>query len=184
MQEDTTNSTPRTRLHQLNQAAPATEVLVAALTEALQDEYKARATYAKVIEAFGPVRPFINIVEAESRHARALERQFERLEVPLPADEWAGQVEAPDSLDDAYKDAIASEIDNAAMYERLLEVVDDAAVYAVLLRLQDASQNRHLPAFQRRFERAGRGTGRGHGCGGGRGRGRKILSRRHGETCE
>ena len=35
---------------------------VAALTEALQDEYHARATYRRVLDAFGPVRPFI-IVE-------------------------------------------------------------------------------------------------------------------------
>ncbi len=34
------------------------------LTEALQDEYKSQATYRKVIEKFGPVRPFINVVEA------------------------------------------------------------------------------------------------------------------------
>ena len=32
--------------------------------EALDDEYKARALYRLVIKAFGPVPPFINIVEA------------------------------------------------------------------------------------------------------------------------
>jgi hypothetical protein len=45
---------------------------IKALCEALDDEYKARATYRKVIEAFGPIRPFVNIVEAEDRHAKAL----------------------------------------------------------------------------------------------------------------
>lgn len=34
--------------------------LAAALTEALQDEYKACATYRAILEQFGPVRPFIN----------------------------------------------------------------------------------------------------------------------------
>lgn len=34
---------------------------------------KARAFYRLVIKMFGPVWPFINVVEAEDRHARALE---------------------------------------------------------------------------------------------------------------
>ncbi|GKS60133.1 hypothetical protein YTPLAS18_36600 [Nitrospira sp.] len=45
----------------------------AMVLEALHDEYKARALYRLVIKAFGPVRPFVNIVEAEGRHAQALE---------------------------------------------------------------------------------------------------------------
>ena len=35
------------------------------LEEALLDEYKARDTYRKIIDTFGAVRPFVNIVEAE-----------------------------------------------------------------------------------------------------------------------
>lgn len=50
--------------------------------EALDDEYKARATYRKVIEAFGPVRPFVNIVEAEDRHAEAIEATEAHLRAP------------------------------------------------------------------------------------------------------
>ena len=130
------------------------EQTVAALTEALEDEYKARATYGKVIEIFGPIRPFINIIEAEDRHASALLRQFERLGLKPPEDDWAGRIEAPGSVAAACEAAVAAEIENAAMYGRLLEVVDDPAVRDVLLNLQDASQNRHLPAFRRCLERA------------------------------
>ncbi len=43
-----------------------------ALVEALQDEYKARATYRLVISKFGEIRPFINIIESEERHIQAL----------------------------------------------------------------------------------------------------------------
>ena len=32
------------------------------LEEALLDEYKARDTYRKIIDTFGAVRPFVNIV--------------------------------------------------------------------------------------------------------------------------
>jgi len=132
------------------------EQTVAALTEAIEDEYKARATYRKIIEAFGPIRPFVNIVEAEDRHAAALLRQFERLGLEPPADEWAGRIEAPSSITAACEAAIAAEIENATMYDRLLADVDDPAVRDVLLNLQDASQNRHLPAFRRCLERSKR----------------------------
>lgn len=131
-------------------ASPAT---IDALTEALNDEYKALATYKKVIDKFGPIRPFINIVEAEGRHAQALLRQFERLGVTPPDNIWNDKVEAPVSLRSACEDAIEAEIENAAMYERLLGQVDDSGVCNVLRNLQDASKNRHLPAFRRCFER-------------------------------
>jgi hypothetical protein len=56
------------------------EQTLQALSEALDDEYRARATYRKVIERFGPVRPFVNIVDTENRHVGALVRQFQRLQ--------------------------------------------------------------------------------------------------------
>ena len=131
----------------------AREETLAALNEALQDEYQALAIYRKVIEKFGPVRPFVNIVEAEARHAQALFRQFERLGITPPRNEWDDKVEVPASLSEACRQAVAAEIENAAMYDRLLGRVEDPAVRNVLLNLQDASQNRHLPAFQRYLDR-------------------------------
>ena len=131
----------------------ASDKTVAALTEAIQDEYKALATYQKVIEKFGPVRPFINIVEAEARHADALTRQFERLGIEPPKDRWAGRIKAPESVRQACEEAIQGEIENAAMYDRLLAKISDPQARNVLMSLKDASQSRHLPAFQRCLER-------------------------------
>lgn len=54
----------------------------AMVLEALNDEYKARAFYRLMIKTFGPVRPFINIVEAEDTHARARERLCARWGFP------------------------------------------------------------------------------------------------------
>jgi rubrerythrin len=122
---------------------------VEALREALDDEYRARATYRKVIERFGPVRPFVNILEAENRHVAALLRQFRRLGAPPPADVWQDRVKAPDSLLQACADAVQAEIDNDALYARLLDRVSDPGVRAVMRRLQAASRERHLPAFRR-----------------------------------
>ena len=151
---------------------------VAALEEALEDEHKARATYGAVIAAFGPVRPFVNIVESEGRHAAALEDLFARHGLVAPADRWAGRVDPPSSLAAACEAAVAAEVDNAAMYERLLAAVAAPDVRAVLERLRDASRQNHLPAFRRCLARergggaggAGEGRGRrqGHRGGGGR----------------
>lgn len=129
---------------------------IEALSEALEDEYKARALYCKVIERFGPVRPFVNIVEAEGRHIGALLAQFSRLGATPLADTWEKRVEVPDSWAQACADAVQAEIENDAMYTRVLGQVTDTQVRAVMLRLQEASRSNHLPAFQRSSER-GRG---------------------------
>jgi hypothetical protein len=135
---------------------------VAALAEALDDEYKSRATYRKVIAAFGPVQPFVNIEASEGRHIAALISLYERYGLEPPADEWEGRVEAPASVTAACEAAVRDEEENAAMYNRLLAVVDKPDVRAVLLRLQSASRDRHLPAFRRCAERGGAaGGGRG-----------------------
>lgn len=136
---------------------------IEALSEALDDEYKSRATYRKVIERFGPVRPFVNIVEAEDRHVAALLAQFRRLGATPPEDAWATRVKAPDSMEQACAEAVQAEIENDAIYSRLLEQVTDAQVRLVMLRLQEASRNQHLPAFRRCLDRGGRGEGESRG---------------------
>jgi len=130
---------------------------VKAMCEALEDEYKARAIYSGIIERFGPVRPFVNIVEAEDRHARALLALFQSFGVPPPPDDWVAKVEIPETIERACAEGVAAEIENQAMYERLLVMTDVPEVRAVFLRLQAASRDNHLPAFKRCLEREQRG---------------------------
>ncbi len=56
------------------------------------------------------------------------------------------------------------------MYDNLITATDLPDVVDVLQRLQAASRDHHLPAFQRCVERGG-SSGRGEGFGAGRGRG-------------
>ena len=70
-------------------AKPLTEAEKTALNDAIQDEYKARATYEKILDTFGDVRPFVNIINAEDRHVEALVWLHERYGVPVPEDTWA-----------------------------------------------------------------------------------------------
>lgn len=121
-----------------------------ALNEALQDEYKARATYYLVLEKFGQVRPFINIVQSEERHIQALTSLFHKYNLPIPVDQWPSQVKAPNSLVEACQNGVQGEIENREMYERLLMLTQDYPdVQRVFFNLQRASQENHLPAFQR-----------------------------------
>ncbi|MFM2279203.1 MAG: hypothetical protein RLZZ444_1434 [Pseudomonadota bacterium] len=135
--------------------------LEAVLLEALDDERKAEATYGAVIEKFGEVRPFINIIEAERRHSAAIERQMTRLGFAIPANQWQSRGMAPDTLAEACRMAIEAEVENIALYDRLLPAIADDSVRHVLQNLQDASRDNHLPAFRRCLERENGGSGSG-----------------------
>jgi hypothetical protein len=133
---------------------------VEALLEALEDEYRARATYRKVIEAFGPAQPFVNIAEAEDRHVRSLVALLERHGVAAPPDDWPDRVTAPESVEAACAAGVEAEIENDAMYRRLLAVVTEPDARSVMENLRAASQDRHLPAFRRCLARQGDAGGR------------------------
>jgi hypothetical protein len=131
---------------------------IEALREALDDEYRALATYERVIKDFGPVRPFVNIREAEARHIAALSTLFARYGVPLPSNTWMGKVPCFASVHEACQAGVTAEVENARLYERLLARVRQADVRTVLRRLQEASQLRHLPAFRRCLARGVRSS--------------------------
>jgi len=133
-----------------------TSMLADVLNEALSDECKARDTYQKIIETFGPVRPFINIVEAERAHIRLLLPLYEKYAIPLPPEFDPDQVVIPDSLLVACQLGVEAEVANVAMYDRLIAAADLPDVVEVLTRLQTASRDHHLPAFWRCVEKRGK----------------------------
>jgi len=144
-----------------------------ALRAALDDEYRARATYRAVLAAFGDVRPFVNVVESEERHIGALRRLCERYAVEIPADPWPSRVSAPETLEAACGAAVEAERENGALYERLMEAAAGRTdVEETFRRLLAASQENHLPAFERALERE-------RGGGGGRGPEHQGHHRRH-----
>lgn len=154
---------------------PDRAALEQALVEAIHDEYKACATYRRIIQQFGPIRPFVNIIESERRHIMALIPLFKRYDIPIPEDDWETRVTVPASVQEACEEGVRGEIENAEMYRRLLSQTRNYFdVQTVFLNLQRASQFNHLSAFRRCAERGGmaspRHQGMGGGCGGGRGR--------------
>jgi hypothetical protein len=156
-----------------------TDPEIRALTEALDDEYKAWATYDQVIADFGEIAPFTHIREAEGRHIAALRELFLRYGLAVPENPWPGRVPRFTSLTDACAAAVAGEVANAALYDRLLSATQRPDILAVFRRLQAASQGHHLPAFERCAQGLGGGAGHRWGRGGGHwgGHGRRAGGR-------
>ncbi len=118
-----------------------------ALIDALNDEYHAHAFYQAVIDKFGQVAPFINILRAESAHIAAVQSLMTRYGMPIPADSYIGQVQAPATLDDALRAAVDAEKANVALYDRFT-FITQSDIQAVFDQLRNVSQTRHLPAFE------------------------------------
>ena len=117
------------------------------LTYAIQDEYLARAEYAQIINKYGPIRPFSNIVKAEERHISYLIPLFERYGYDIPEDSADEYVIIPQDIKTSLELGVNAEIDNIAMYEAFLERELPADVRDVFEQLKRASEN-HLRAFQ------------------------------------
>jgi hypothetical protein len=126
-----------------------TDSEVRMLHEAIDDEHRAWATYDQVLADHGDVRPFMNIRESEARHIDALRSLFDRYGLEVPANPWPGKVDRYPSVRAACQAAVEAEIANARMYERFLAATERADILTVLRNLQQASMQRHLPAFER-----------------------------------
>jgi len=120
-----------------------------ALDATLNDEYKAEAIYQKVINKFGEVRPFINIINAEQKHSEALIDIYRKYDLAVPSNDWYDKVPEFNTILDACNAGVDAEIENAALYDELLSGVDNQDIIIVFTSLRDASINNHLPSFQR-----------------------------------
>ncbi|MDP3130426.1 MAG: hypothetical protein Q8N15_03705 [Bacillota bacterium] len=119
------------------------------LTAALQDEWLALAEYQAIIDTYGVIRPFTNIIAAEATHVALLLPLFEAYGIEVPENTAAAQVVVPDSITSALATGVAAEQANIAMYEVFLAQEDlPEDVANVFSYLKTASVN-HLNAFSR-----------------------------------
>ncbi len=121
---------------------------VDALTMALDDEYKALATYDTVINTFGQVAPFAQIAQAEQNHIDALVAKFDKYGLEVPENPWYDQVPVFDSLEAACAASAQAVIDNADHYEQFFLMTDNADLIQVFTNLSRASLESHLLEFQ------------------------------------
>lgn len=122
-----------------------------ALLQALDDEYKALATYESIMNTHGNVRPFSMIARAEQRHITSLLSLFDKYGIDIPINPYLGNIPVPDSITASCQAGVKAEIANAALYaENLLPVVTNYPdITQVFTNLMNASQEKHLVAFQR-----------------------------------
>lgn len=130
-------------------AEDISESEIEALSLAINDEYKARATYQRVINKFGDVKPFSNIINSESNHIAELINIYNKYALTIPEDDWLDKVPVFSSVEEACQAGVDAEVENAALYEELFSMVDNQDIIAVFNSLKSASENNHLPAFER-----------------------------------
>ena len=156
---------------------PLSESSRAAVEEALRDELRGEAIYARVLKDHADVRPFSNVIRAERRHAAFLEDLLKARSLAVPALPAGDEVPVYASVKEACAAAVVFETKNVALYDRLLAagpLPDD--VKQAFDHNRMASLDHHKPAFERcagvaSAQGAGRGPGRGAGHGAGHGAG-------------
>jgi hypothetical protein len=121
--------------------------LEATLTVLINDEYKARAEYVALVEMFGEVSPFTELIEAETQHISALANQFLVYGFDVPEDNGSLYAVVPATLEEAYAIGVEAEVANIALYENFLTQDLPTNIERVFTNLMNASQN-HLASFQ------------------------------------
>ena len=132
--------------------APETQAdaILAAMEVAIQDEYRAELIYQRVLDDFGSVLPFRNIINAEVRHSQAIAGLYVTRGLPVPASRWASdEIPAFPSIPAACQAGVVAEIENIEIYDQYLALPLPADVLTVFTNNRAASLQAHLPAFQR-----------------------------------
>ena len=103
-----------------------------------------------IIDTYGSIRPFTNIIRAEETHIETLLPLFETYGITAPADDAASRIAKVASLTEAYEAGVEAEIDNIAMYEAFLSEDLPSDVRVVFESLMSASES-HLKAFENKL---------------------------------
>lgn len=158
VENQSVNSPVQTSDDQILQTAQLDDKTGRALLDTLADERRAQAFYGAVIDKFGSIRPFSNIIEAEKTHESMLLPLFEKYGLKVPENEFKKETQkVPATIAEACRQGIEDEKANRDMYEKFLAVVKETDIRDVFTYLRDASQNNHLPAFERCAQGGGRG---------------------------
>ena len=117
------------------------------LTYAIEDEYMAQGEYNAILDEYGAVNIYNNIVKAEKFHIEALTSFLVAKGLTVPVNDAETRVVLPESLQKSYEIGIEAEINNIKMYEQFLKEDLSADVRYVFENLMKASKN-HLNAFE------------------------------------
>lgn len=121
-----------------------------ALQATITDEYKAQMTYQRILDDFGAeTRPFVNIKQAEIKHAEAIANLMVKYGITVPENPFhVVDMPAFGSVKEACAVGVVAEEENIALYDTYLLLNLPADVRTVFENNKKASLNNHLPAFQ------------------------------------
>jgi len=126
------------------------QTLLAAMEATIQDEFRAELIYQRVLDDFGPVLPFKNIINAEVRHSEAIALLYATRGLPAPESRWASnEIPSFSSITAACQAGVVAEIENIEIYDRYFDLPFPEDVRKVFTNNRAASLERHLPAFER-----------------------------------
>jgi hypothetical protein len=124
--------------------------LTTTLARAIQDEYRAEAIYQGVMNDFGQVQPFVNVLSAEERHSAATGRLYVARGLPVATSaSSASTVPHFPTVAGACAAGAVAERENIAMYDDLRRTALPADVRNAFTNNRSASLVSHLPAFER-----------------------------------
>jgi hypothetical protein len=120
-----------------------------ALHDAFDEALRGRAAAAQALLDLGEVSVFRVLLEADARHLTTLTALFERYDLPLPVDGWAGRAPRCSTVEEACRAAVTSLEARADLCERLLDVTRRADLLTAFRTFQSTALDRHLPALRR-----------------------------------
>lgn len=127
---------------------PLSDAEIEGLVRAIEEEFGAQALYQSVLDKFGNISPFNDIVLSEARHASVLINQAQKYGIPVPEFPSSEGLPAFETLDEACQAGVDAEIADAELYDELMSFTTNSALIRVYTNLQKASLDSHLPAFE------------------------------------
>lgn len=127
---------------------PLSDAEAQALQYAILEEYGAFNLYTAVNAQFGSTIPFSYIARGEQQHINALVRQAQKYGLAVPENPGLANPPVFATLAEACQAGVDAEIADAALYDELKLVTTHADLLQVYDRLQKASLESHLSAFQ------------------------------------
>ena len=127
---------------------PLTPQEVDALEQAILEEYGAYNLYQYIDQTYDYGDLFGQIAQSEQQHVNALIRQAEKYGMIAPENPGLTDPPAFTSQEEACQAGVYAEQQDADLYDELMALTDKADLERVFTRLQTASLESHLPAFE------------------------------------
>jgi hypothetical protein len=122
------------------------------LKYAIQDEYLAKSEYQYVLDTFGDVSPFKDIMMAEVQHIKDVKILLEKYKFPVPEDLSNAHLIKVEDSNQTFEIGVNAEQDNITMYQDFLTKDLPEDVSTTFEFLMKASEQ-HLLAFEKELTR-------------------------------